>query len=287
MFAELTKLKLAAAVTFSSATGGILFLHRFGFSVLLASLGVLLLALGSCALNQIQDRKYDAAMNRTCRRPLAEGRVSCAVVGVFAVVLMLAGLALLLNVHGAHLALLGIAAVALYNGFYTYLKRIWAFAAVPGAVVGAIPPMIGWMSAGGNFSDYRILAVAFFFFIWQAPHFWILLFLYGKEYEGAGLPAITQIVNLRQFSRITFFWILITAASGLLFPFYNLVSSLWVCIALLICSIALIISAAPLLHKKHSLKSLRRAFYAINSYALLAMLLLIVAALTMDPANHL
>ena len=282
MFAELTKLKLAGAATLSTATGAMLFLHRFRWSVAAASIGVFLLALGSCALNQIQDRGYDARMNRTCRRPVAGGRMSCVAAGWISALLMASGFVLLWKLHGSGPALLGSVAVLLYNGFYTYLKRVWAFAAVPGAVVGAIPPLIGWTAAGGRFADPQILVVAFFFFIWQAPHFWMLLFLYGKEYEEAGLPALTRIFSFKQFSRITFFWILITAASGLLFPFYGVVSSLWVCFALLICSIALIVMTTPLLRRNHSLHSLRRAFHSINIYALLVMLLLIAAALGMN-----
>lgn len=278
IFAELTKLKLAGAAAFSTATGAILFLHRISWSVAAASIGVLLLALGSCALNQIQDRRYDACMNRTCRRPVADGRMSCAVARWISALLIASGLLFLWKMTGSVPVLFGIAAVLLYNGFYTYLKRVWAFAAVPGALVGAIPPMIGWTSAGGSLNDPRILVVAFFFFIWQAPHFWMILFLYGKEYEEAGLPALTQIFSLTQFSRITFFWILITGASGLLFPFYGIISSLWVCIALLICSSALIVLAMPLLHGNHSLHSLRRSFHSINIYALLIMLLLITTA---------
>jgi heme o synthase len=218
-------------------------------------------------------------MNRTCRRPVADGRFSCVAAGWIAALLMASGFLLLWKVYGSGPFLLGSAAVLLYNGLYAYLKRVWAFAAVPGAFVGAIPPMIGWISAGGSFSDPRILVVAFFFFIWQAPHFWMLLFLHGKEYEEAGLPALTKVFSLKQFSRITFFWILITAASGLLFPFYGIISSLWVCIALLICSISLIVSATTLLRQNHSLHSLRRAFHTINFYALLVMLLLIATAL--------
>jgi heme o synthase len=279
MFAELTKLKLVGASTLSTATGAVLFLHKVRWDIATASIGVFLIALGSCALNQIQDRRYDASMNRTCRRPVAGGSLSRAAAGWIAASLMASGFILLWNIHGSGAALLGCAAVLLYNGFYTYLKRVWAFAAVPGAVVGAIPPLIGWTAAGGSIADPEILVVAFFFFIWQAPHFWILLFLYGKEYEEAGLPALTQIFSLKQFSRITFFWILITAASGLLFPFYGIVYSLWACFALLIGSIALIAATTPLLRINHSLQSLRRAFHAINSYALLVMLLLIASAL--------
>ena len=88
-------------------------------------------------------------------------------------------------------ALLGLITVVWYNGIYTPLKRVTAFAAIPGGVVGAIPPVIGWVSGGGDPTDARIIVVAFFFFVWQVPHFWLLLMRIGGDYERAGLPSLT------------------------------------------------------------------------------------------------
>ena len=62
-----------------------------------------------------------------------------------------------------------------YNGIYTPLKRKTAFAVVPGSVIGAIPPMVGYVAAGGSALDPQILAFAFFMFMWQIPHFWLLI----------------------------------------------------------------------------------------------------------------
>ena len=95
-----------------------------------------------------------------------------------------------------------------YNGVYTPLKRVSAFAAIPGGVVGSLPPVIGWAAGGGSVTDARILAVAFFFFVWQVPHFWsrIVFTLQGMPLLGAvvvppgdppgfppGLPASSQL----------------------------------------------------------------------------------------------
>ena len=175
--------------------------------------------------------------------------------------------------------LLGVSAVLLYNGFYTYLKRVWPFAAVPGAVIGALPPFIGWTAAGGSFDDPRIFAVALFFFIWQMPHFWILLFIYGRDYERAGLPALTKVFHLKQLVRITFWGVLITAVSGLLFPFYGVISSWWICFALVACSIVLVIRSWMILREEQSGRALWKALHAINLYALCIMAFLIADAL--------
>jgi hypothetical protein len=83
-----------------------------------------------------------------------------------------------------------------YNGVYTFLKRKSPFAAIPGAVIGAIPPAIGWICGKGALSfDPQILALSFFFFIWQVPHFWLLLLNFGRDYEKAGFPSLTRIFN--------------------------------------------------------------------------------------------
>jgi protoheme IX farnesyltransferase len=280
VFAELTKLKLVTASTLSTTTGYLIFLRHINTGVLTASLGVLFLALGSCALNQFQDRNYDARMKRTWGRPIPSGSLTPGAALCIASILIASGLIFLWVIHGWAVALIGILALFLYNGFYTYLKRVWPFAAVPGAMIGALPPIIGWTAAGGSLLDPRILALAFLFFIWQVPHFWMLLFLLGKEYEEAGLPALTQVFSFRQLARLTFFWIAIAAASGLLLIIYGVTSSLWVCFALLTCSLWLVAKATTLLRKNHTSGSLRQAFRAINIYALCVMTFLIADALS-------
>jgi protoheme IX farnesyltransferase len=276
---ELTKLKLVMASVLSTTTGYLLCSRHVNAGVVTSALGVLLLALGSCALNQFQDRNYDARMNRTCRRPIPGGRITVRSAFCIAAVLILSGFVLLWRMHGLMTALIGMSAVLLYNGFYTYLKRVWAFASVPGAVIGALPLYIGWTAAGGSFADPRILALAFLFFIWQVPHFWMLLFIYGNEYERAGLPSLTQLFSPRQLGVITFFWTLAAAASSLLLPVYWVTSSLWVCFALAVCSVWLIWKATVLLRKDCTAHLMRQAFRSINIYALCVMTSLIADSL--------
>jgi heme o synthase len=280
VFTDLTKFKLVTLSALSTATGYVVSARGVGAGVMSSSLGVLILALGACALNQFQDRKIDAQMRRTSRRPLPAGRLRPGSALAIAVSLIVSGFVFLWLAHGAAVAGIGMSAVILYNGLYAYLKRIWAFAAVPGAMIGALPPLIGWMAAGGGFYDPRALALSFFFFIWQVPHFWLLLFIFGEDYKRAGLPSLIQVFGLRQRAGLTFIWMLTAASSSLLLPVYGVTSSPWISFALLACSIWLAWRAATLRGEGLVHKSPWRLFRSINIYALCVMVLLIVDALT-------
>ena len=116
--------------------------------------------------------------------------------------------------------LLSWATLVSYNFIYTPLKKVTAFAVVPGSVIGAIPPMIGWSAAGGVLTDPTILIVASFFFIGQIPHFWLLLLLFGDQYKLAGLPSLNQVFSEIQIKRLTYTWTLTTVAAALLVLFF-------------------------------------------------------------------
>jgi len=235
--------------------------------------------MGASALNQYQDRDIDARMERTRLRPIPAGALSTAAVCAIAVLLVGAGFSLLWQLHNLTAALLGLFAVVWYNGIYTYLKRIWAFAVVPGALIGALPPVIGWAARGGKPMDPQVLALAFFFFIWQVPHFWLLLFKFGEDYEKAGLPSLTRVFSARQLASLTFIWLLATSASSLLLPIYLLTSSPWVSLGLLTSGCWLAWEASGLMRGYPRTRSILPVFRSINLYALLVMALLVADAI--------
>jgi protoheme IX farnesyltransferase len=276
---ELTKFRIAAASTLSALTGYLVFTRAVRPGLVTTFLGVLLLAMGACALNQFQDRDIDARMERTRRRPIPAGAVKPITALALAALLIMGGFLLLCLVHSAATALIGLLAGAWYNGVYTYLKRVWAFAVVPGALIGALPPAIGWTAGGGRPLDPHVLALCFFFFIWQVPHFWLLLFSFGKDHRQAGLPSLTEFFSPRRLAGLTFIWMLATAASGLLLPVYRLTSSPWVSLGLVACGLWLVWEAVGLLRGSFQFRSLRLAFRSINLYALCVMALLVVDAL--------
>jgi protoheme IX farnesyltransferase len=86
---------------------------------------------------------------------------------------------------------LGLAAVLSYNGLYTlWWKRHWAFAAVPGAVPGALPILMGYAAAQGSvFTPGGLYLFAILFF-WQMPHFWVLALKYKSDYAAGGVPTL-------------------------------------------------------------------------------------------------
>ncbi len=276
--ADLTKLRIAALSTLSTSTGYVVFCRELNRGLLTVASGVLLLAMGACALNQFQDRELDARMERTRRRPIPAGTVTAATALIIAAVLIVAGCMLLWHFHSRSTAFLGISAVACYNAGYTYLKRVSAFAAVPGALTGALPPAIGWTAAGGNPADPHILALCFFFFVWQVPHFWLLLFAHGQDYERAGLPSITTLFSVRQLSSLTFIWMLTAFSSSLLLSIYRLTVSPWTNFGLLSCGLWLAWKASVLLRSESQTAYASPAFRSINLYVLSVMALLVLDA---------
>jgi protoheme IX farnesyltransferase len=279
LIADLTKIRIATLSTLSAATGYVVFCHTVNRGILTASLGVLLLATGACALNQFQDREFDARMTRTRHRPISSGAMRPATALALAALLIASGFLILWLAHNLAAAIIGLFAVVWYNGIYTYLKRAWAFAVVPGALIGALPPAVGWTAAGGAPLDPRVFALCFFFFIWQVPHFWLLLFVFGNDYENAGLPSLTKLFSLRQLAGLTFIWMLATFVSSLLFPIYRLTQSPWINLGLVASGLWLAWEALRFLNRYSQHRSFRPAFLAINIYALLVMALLVADAL--------
>ena len=204
---ELGKVRITLFVAVSTSVGFILASGKVTWQMFFVTLGVFLLACGSSALNHYQERNTDALMSRTKLRPIPSGAVTPHAALLIVILLSAAGLVILYFSGGLMVLLLGLLALAWYNAFYTPLKKATALAVVPGALIGSIPPVMGYVAAGGKVMNPEILALALFFFIWQVPHFWLLLMIYAKDYEKAGFPVLTSLFNTKQLTKITFAWI--------------------------------------------------------------------------------
>jgi len=276
ILADLTKLRITLFVTLTTAVGFIAAAGELNWAFAAPVVGILILACGSAIVNHIQERNTDALMNRTKGRPIPSGEISVKSATIIALILICTGTLILY--FGAGLLAMGLALLNLvwYNAFYTPLKKKSSLAILPGSLVGAIPPAVGWVAAGGYIFDKEIIIISAFFFIWQIPHFWLLMISYDHEYKQAGFPTITKFFNKDQFARIIYVWIVATVVTGLLIPFFNVVEFSFMYYSLLAAGILLTWSAAKLLsHKKENI-SFRFAFREINLFALFVLLVISV-----------
>ncbi len=155
-------------------------------------LGTGLLAAGTNALNQYAERRVDAAMKRTAKRPLPAGRLKSTTALVFSVGISLAGTLYLVALVNPVTAVLGSAALLIYIFIYTPLKRRTWLCTVVGAVPGAIPPMMGWTAATGRL-DPPAWVLFGIVFLWQMPHFYAIGWMYRQDYARAGFPMLSVV----------------------------------------------------------------------------------------------
>jgi protoheme IX farnesyltransferase len=271
---ELTKFRIALFAALSTSAGFMLAKQGLSSELMTAVLGVFFLACGSCALNQYQERQRDRLMERTRGRPIPSQRLDPATALKIAFSLLILGALILLKGSNGIAFGLGVLALFWYNGLYTFLKRKTAFAVVPGALVGAIPPLLGWVHGGGRLFDPQILAVAFFFFIWQIPHFWLLFLEFGEDYEKAGFPSLTRTFRPAQLRRMIFTWILATGVTCLIMPLFGMIGSRAVQMGFFLAGFWLVWKGTRLLRSSLPEFSFHFIFKAINSHVLLVMILL-------------
>lgn len=278
VLADLTKYRLSLAVVLSSVTGYFLAYNDTGIGLLYLSAGVFLLSSGSAALNQYTERAADSLMERTRARPLPSGKISVKNTLVLSVLFLISG-SVLLIMNGIVPLALGISTVFLYNVVYTRLKMKTILSIVPGALVGAIPPLIGYSSAGSPVISQDIIAFSLFMFLWQLPHFWLILIRHGKDYSAAGFATISKYLNDLQIRYLIFFWILLTSAF-LIFYFiltetFN--KNIFITISLL--NLTFIFIFHRLLFRKEGKNEIKGAFILINSVSLLIMVFIIAESI--------
>jgi heme o synthase len=272
----LIKYKVSIAVTFTAITGYILFSINFDIHLIYMALGVFLLAGGSSALNEYQEKDFDAKMERTSHRPIPSGQISARTGLIISLLFLVSGVILLYSSFGIVPALLGLFNIVWYNLFYTNLKKVTAFAVVPGSLVGVVPVFIGWTAAGGHTFDLSIVFVGFFLFIWQIPHFWLLMLKYGKQYEAAGFPTINQSIQPDSLRKIIFTWIVATSVVSLLIPLFLQQISIPFFAAIFILNLIFVRLFAKLSFGNQTELNSKKSFISMNMYMLAFMILLIV-----------
>jgi protoheme IX farnesyltransferase len=179
---------LAISVLFSSIAGYLLGFNDanpFSWMVLLKlAIGGYCMVGASNAYNQVIEKDLDALMDRTKNRPVPAGRMSPNAALVIASILTIIGIFLLYTIN-PKTAMFGAISIFLYTSIYTPLKTVTSLSVFVGAFPGAIPFMLGWVAATGNFG---IEAGTLFLiqFFWQFPHFWAIGWFLFEDYEKAG-----------------------------------------------------------------------------------------------------
>jgi protoheme IX farnesyltransferase len=187
-FLEITKARLAVSVVFSSIAGfmlGISNIHSLDWMVLLKlTIGGYCMVGASNAFNQVIEKELDLLMDRTKNRPVPSKRMTPNNALTIAFLLTIIGIVLLYTIN-EKTAMFGAISIFIYTCVYTPLKTITPLAVFVGAFPGAIPFMLGWVAATGNFG---IEAGTLFLiqFFWQFPHFWAIGWFLYEDYEKAG-----------------------------------------------------------------------------------------------------
>ena len=265
LFTELTKVTITLPVTFLTFSGYALAHHIIDTTVIWVCLGVFMLAGAASIINQIIEYRFDKIMERTRKRPIPSGRISSMNAAWIAIVMTVIGVALLWPESKAAV-LLGIINLVWYLGIYTYLKRFTALAVVPGSITGAIPLLIGWAAGNGQILNPEILYLSFFVFMWQIPHFWLLMLIYGKDYESAGYPTLFRVFSDSQVRIWTLAWIIALTLVPLSFLIFGLINSLTYSFVVAISSVSIIIIATRLLIYKPEIKNNKMMFHLINLF---------------------
>ncbi len=187
-FKEITKAGLAVSVVFSSIVGYLLgFSVKHPFSVVtlfLLAIGGYCMVGASNIFNQVIEKDLDAKMDRTKNRPLPSGRISVNKALILGFIMTFIGL-IVLYIINPKTAMFGAISIFMYVSLYTPLKTLTPLSVFVGAFPGAIPFMLGWVAATGNFG---IEAGTLFLiqFFWQFPHFWAIGWFLFEDYEKAG-----------------------------------------------------------------------------------------------------
>jgi protoheme IX farnesyltransferase len=185
-YSQLTKMRLAtlvvfsAAMAFMTAPGDVDFV-KMGWLIL----GGFLVTGSANGFNQVMERELDKLMDRTKTRPLPSNRMGVNEALLVCIITGVVGVFILWYYTNLASAILGLLAILLYTLVYTPMKRKSPIAVFIGAIPGAIPPLLGWVAATGNFNTAALLLFAIQF-LWQFPHFWAIAWVLDDDYKKAG-----------------------------------------------------------------------------------------------------
>ena len=242
--------------------------------LILGNLGIALVAASGAVVNHLIDRKIDIIMKRTHNRPVAQGRVEPLQVGIFAIVIGVAGMAILLFWVNPLSAWLTLASFVGYAFIYTgYLKHATPQNIVIGGLSGAMPPLLGWAAVTGTI-DGDALILVLIIFAWTPPHFWALAIHRKDEYAKSGIPMlpVTHGEHVTKVHIIIYTLMLVVVS---VFPFFSGMSGLLYLISALALGAGFIVWSGLLMFKPKPSTAMDTFRYSILYLALLFIALVV------------
>lgn len=190
-YSQLIKFRLSATVVFSSVMAFAIAAYADinGADLFWLFLGGFLITGASNALNEVIEKDTDLLMTRTKNRPVATGRMSVSEAVLAAGLMASAGITLLWIQFNPASALLGALSLVSYSFIYTPMKRISPISVLVGAIPGAMPVVIGWVAATGEFGQGAMVLFTLQF-LWQFPHFWAIAWVAEEDYTRAGFKML-------------------------------------------------------------------------------------------------
>jgi protoheme IX farnesyltransferase len=219
---ELTKFKLCVlntAVSVSTYAYYSTHLHLMS-DFLLFTGGTLCISMTSQVFNQIKEKLIDKKMRRTCGRPLPKQRMTDATAMAIGGGLWASSL-VLYSLSCPHAILFSNLIVFLYIKAYTPMKRNSNTSMHIGALVGALPALLGSYAATGEIFLESSMLLAGYIFAWQYPHFYGILYQNKEDYKKAGFNFIS---NYDEKTYIAYLQ-MIAAMLGMLYIVYRLYKS--------------------------------------------------------------
>jgi len=213
-------LKLRIVALLDATAVGVMVPATHGHPRLIPVLAVLVggtfAAGGAHAINCWFDRDIDAAMSRTRRRPLPDGRIPAWHALAIGVALNVFAFAVLWSAANLLAALLALSGTLIYVFVYTiWLKRSTPQNIVIGGAAGAVPPLVGWAAATGHI-DLTALALFGVIFFWTPPHFWALAQMIKADYARAHIPMLPVVGSVRSAQLQSVAYAILTAAASLI-----------------------------------------------------------------------
>jgi len=277
---QLIKFTLSFMVVFSTVVSFLIapnedhYVRSKIISVLLLFIGGMLITGSANAINQVLEKDTDSVMKRTAKRPVASGRMSANEATVFAIIAGALGVFILWYWFNYQAALTGLFSLFLYGFIYTPLKKVNSVAVLVGAIPGALPCLIGWVAATGNF-DAGAWILFGIQFLWQFPHFWAIAWLAHTDYTKAGFKLLPGDKGPTKFTALqTVIYSILMIPFGLL-PYYMGIAgavSMWI---LLICNLWMV-GVSILLFLKMDQKSARWVMFSSYFYLMVVLLALFV-----------